>query len=143
VTKANVPGLTIQKYKDYRQNMPELIKKVEDVMTIEEGGSYGNAIFRIQKIKMPMMMTNRSVPVLLHTKEEGNTFISVGSSQGTEACIADNQKIIGKDVVANMIISYQKLVENGDSCSWTSVQCLDIAGSIPDMLKKKGATKQI
>ena len=22
VTKANVPGLTIQKYKDYRQNMP-------------------------------------------------------------------------------------------------------------------------
>ena len=53
-------------------------------MTIEEGGTYGNAIFRIQKIKMPMMMTNRSVPVLLHTKEEGNTFISVGSSQGTE-----------------------------------------------------------
>ena len=75
-------------------------------MTIEEGGTYGNALFRIQKIKMPMMMTNRSVPVLLHTKEEGNTFINVGSSQGTEQCIADNQSKIGKDVVANMIITY-------------------------------------
>lgn len=107
VTKANVPGLTIQKYKDYRQNMPQEIKKVEELMTLEEGGQYEDAIFRIQKIKMPMLMTNRSVPVLLHTREPNpTTFINVGSSRGTEQCIADNQAKIGKDVVANMIISY-------------------------------------
>ena len=49
--------------------------------------------------------------------------------------------MVKKDVIARNIINYVKLTPGDGATEWVSVQALDIAGSIPDMLKKQGASK--
>ena len=39
------------------------------------------------------------------------------------------------------MINYSKLTPTETGCDWVSVQAFDIAGSIPDAMKKKGAEK--
>ena len=51
--------------------------------------------------------------------------------------------MIKKDVVANNVINYVHLEEYEGGCSWTAVQCMDIGGSIPDMIKRQGAERQL
>ena len=96
----------------------------------------------IQQIKMPMLMTNRSIVQLYRlTENEDGSIVFIASSKGTEDIVAAQAAIIKKDVVANNIINYVKITPTADGCEWVSVQCLDIAGSIPDALKRQGAEK--
>ena len=50
--------------------------------------------------------------------------------------------MIKKNVVAINHINYTKLTPTADGCDWVSVQCLDVAGSIPDMLKNTSKERQ-
>merc|ERR1719336_67593 len=68
--------------------------------------------------------------------------IFVSSSRGTEELVAQQAGVIKKNVVANNIINFQKLTQTAEGCQFEGVNCADIAGSIPDMIKKKGAEKQ-
>ena len=89
------------------------------------------------------MMTNRSV-VNVYYCIEGNadgSLIFITSSQGTDDIVAAQSGKIKKNVVANNIINYSKLTPTENGCDWVSVQAFDIAGSIPDAVKRKGAEK--
>ena len=44
--------------------------------------------------------------------------------------------MVGKDIVANTIINYQLIKEVDGGCTYQSVLCMDICGSIPDSLKR-------
>ena len=61
----------------------------------------------VQHFKMPMMVTNRSVPVLYYLRENADGTIEfVASSRGTEAVVEAQRGKIKKDVVGNNIINY-------------------------------------
>jgi len=68
--------------------------------------------------------------------------VFIASSKGTESVVAAQAGVIKKNVVANNIINYTKLTPTADGCEWISVQCMDIAGSIPDAMKRQGAERQ-
>ena len=96
----------------------------------------------VQHLKMPMMISNRSIPVLFYLKENADGTIEfVASSRGTEAVVAAQAASIKKDVVANNIVNYVKLTPIEGGCDWVSVQCLDMAGSMPDAMKRMGAER--
>jgi hypothetical protein len=93
---------------------------------------------------MPMMMTNRSVVqvyYLIENCDENGSLIFIASSRATDDVVAAQSKQIKKNVVANNIINYMKLTPTETGCNVETVTCFDIAGSIPDALKRKGADK--
>ena len=55
---------------------------------------------------MPMMMTNRSIPIVYYEQEGENETIFVGSSRDTEQLVAEQAKVIKKDVVGNTVINF-------------------------------------
>ena len=88
------------------------------------------------------MMSNRSIVQCYYfIQNEDGSIVFIASSRGLEDVVAANSGIIKKDVVANNIINYTKLTPTEDGCEWVSVQALDIAGSIPDALKRQGAER--
>ena len=120
-----------------------MLPKLDDKLSVTDLPDFKGYRSLIQHIKMPMIMTNRVIPQVYDTVEcEDGSFEFYSSSDETEELVAAQAKIIKKDVVANNIINYVKLTPIEGGLNWTSVQALDIAGSIPDMLKKQGASKQ-
>lgn len=96
----------------------------------------------IQQIKMPFMMTNRSVVTLYYTIEEADgSLVFISSSRGTESVAAGLTAVIDKNVLGNNVVNYTKLTPTETGCDWVSVQCMDIGGSIPAALKRQGASK--
>ena len=94
----------------------------------------------IQHIKMPLILTNRSLVCVYYLIEhEDGSLETLASSKDTDEVVAAQAAIIKKNVVANNIINYSKLIPTADGCDFINVQCMDIAGSIPDVLKRKGA----
>lgn len=97
----------------------------------------------IQHIKMPLILTNRSIVQIYYLIEgDDGSLINIASSKGTEAAVEEHKATIKKNVVANNVINYHKLTPVEGGMQWESCQCLDVAGSIPDALKRKGAERQ-
>ena len=55
--------------------------------------------------------------------------------------VRDEKHNIGKDVIANMIITFTKGVFYETGTEVTQVLSLDVAGKIPDFIKRKIAAK--
>ena len=143
VSKATVPGLTLEQHRFFRENLMTQIPKMDDKITTFDCPDVDGLRCIIQQIKMPMIMSNRSIPQLYYTQEnEDGTLVFIASSKGTESVVAAQAGVIKKNVVANNIINYTKLTPTADGCEWISVQCMDIAGSIPDAMKRQGAERQ-
>ena len=143
VSKATVPGLTLDDHKFFRDNIVAMLPKLDEKLSVSDLPDFKGYRALIQHIKMPMLMTNRSIPQVYDTQEnEDGTFEFFSSSEETEELVEAQKKVVKKDVIANNIINYVKLTPVEGGCEWVSVQALDIAGSIPDMLKKQGASKQ-
>ena len=97
----------------------------------------------IQHIKMPLILSNRSIIQVYYLIEgEDGSLTYIVSSKGTEAAAEEHKGIIKKNVVANNVVNYHKLTPTEGGMQWESCQCLDVAGSIPDALKRKGAERQ-
>ena len=89
---------------------------------------------------MPTFFSNRSLLSLYYLKENDDGSIEfLSSSLNTDQVAEQQAKAIGKNVLANNIINYSKLVPVENGCEWTSVLCVDIGGSIPDALQRTGA----
>ena len=87
-----------------------------------------------------MFMTNRVLPNLYYLREHADGSIEfVSSSQGTEDIARQQANLIGKDVIGETVVNFTRLKPVQGGCEWSSVMCVDIAGSIPDRLKKSGA----
>ena len=143
VSKAHVPGLTTEMHRVYRSDLANNIPKLDEKLSITIIPDIDGHKALIQHIKMPMILSNRSLVVCQYLIEHPDGSIEfITSSKGNEQAAAAHAAIIKKDVVANNIINYLKLTPTADGCDWISVQCLDIAGSVPDALKRQGAEKQ-
>ena len=91
---------------------------------------------------MPMMISNRSILTCFyeHETEDGYRVV-LHSSQGNESLIESRRHHIGKDVIANNIITYMASKPYEGGMELNQVIALDIAGMIPDFIKKKIAKR--
>ena len=93
---------------------------------------------RLVKVKMPMMISNRSTITTMYTeKKEDGTQIVVMSSKGNEAIIAANESAIDGDVIAINHIAYTSWKAYEGGMEMVSVTSTDPSGSIPDFIKNK------
>ena len=99
-----------------------MLPKLDNKLTISDTPDVDGYRCLVQHIKMPMLMTNRSIVQLYYVIEnEDGSLEFIASSQGTEGVMADVASIVKKDVIANNIINYTKLVPDGDGVKWVSV----------------------
>lgn len=145
VAKASVPGLTLDMHRKYRENVHNLTQLVDEKIRMDPVEDYDGCRCFIQQIKMPMFMTNRSIPVLYYCREfsrdKGVEFVS--SSKGTAEVERINASLIGKNVIGNTVINYSRVTPTTDGCYWESVLCIDIGGSIPAALQRTSADTQM
>ena len=103
--------------------------------------SEGCKVFHIQ-MKMPMMISNRSIITVFYEHEDDRGYkIVAHSSQGSEQIVAAHRAEIGKDVLANMIVTYLAAKPYDGGYELNQVVSMDIAGMIPGFVKTKIATK--
>ena len=57
-------------------------------------------------IKMPMMMTDRSIPNIEYITESENEVVFITSSKGTEQLVESKADTIQKNIVGNNVINY-------------------------------------
>ena len=143
LAKAFVPELTLDDIAHFRENMVDMIPLFDDRLSVVDCPDYEGKRCLITNIKMPMMISNRSFVNLYYTitKPDGS-LVSIASSKDTEAIVAANSSIIKRNVVANNIMQYVKATPRERGCDIIYVQAMDIAGSIPDALKRTAAADQ-
>lgn len=142
VSKASVPGLTLEKHRVFRENKHVLVPKIEDRLSFTLLPELDGQDCLLQNIKMPMIMTNRSLVNVYYLKENADGSLEyISSSRGTDQVVKDQASLIKKNVIAQNLLNYTKLTPTAEGCDWVSVQALEIGGSIPETLKKQGAEK--
>ena len=100
VSMGKIPELTLEKHKEFRDNLPEKNKLMNAEVEIEELGEVDGLKARMTTIKMPMMVSNRSVINVFHEKEDGDSLWVVNTSVGNEALYEEHAKKVGKNVIA-------------------------------------------
>ena len=136
--------MTLDQHANYREKLGPLNEASDKRVTMVKCPDQDGCEAYLMQIKMPMFMTNRVFPNLYYVVERRNgTLEYIMSSQGSEELQQQQAKKIGKDVVANSIISYFEIKPTDDGCDVRSVVCLDIGGSIPDALKRQGVSESI
>jgi len=122
VSKATVPGLTLEKHQYFRENVVTQIPKIGENVTCVACPDVDGLRCVIQKLKMPMIMSDRSIPTIYYTKEnEDGTFTFVASSKNTDEVVTAQAEVIGSNVVANNIINMHTLTPTADGCEWVGV----------------------
>ena len=104
--------------------------------------SEGSKVYHLQ-MKMPMMISNRSIVTCFYEHEDATSGfkIVVHSSQGNEDIVEKRRTEIGKDVVANNLVTYMAAKPYDGGYELNQVISLDIAGMIPGFIKTKVAKK--
>ena len=88
------------------------------------------------------MVSNRSIiQTFFEERKADGTVIFMATSTGNEALVTKYVKEVGKDVVSTCLISYLecKPIESADGkkvCYMTMILNIDVAGSLPDFVKK-------
>ena len=131
----------------FRNSMAESITKMDPgKVTVSNVENFHGADLVVHmQVKMPWPMTNRSLMNAYYWDESqvaNGVYIQCGSSRGNEKVLEDNAKAVGKDVIGSTHIAYIKIEETEGGAKWTQVQCVDMGGSIPDMMKGKIAARQ-
>ena len=144
ITKAEVPGLTLEKYHEFNAELPKHQSKLDKKQTITMlADTDGHMTYHIG-IKMPMMLTNRSFFNVCHqyTNDDG-AYIDLRSYMGSEEAIAsaEGKKLAGKNVLGTNYIDYRILEPIDGGIKWTSVLCTNVGGSIPVYLQNQGASE--
>ena len=122
VSKATVPGLTLEKHQYFRDNIATQIPKMDEKVSCVACPDVDGLRCLIQKLKMPMIMSDRSIPIIYYTKEnEDGSFTWVASSKNTDEVVAAQAEVIGSNVVANNIINMHTLTPTADGSEWVGV----------------------
>ena len=114
-----------------------MIPLFDDRLTVVDCPDYEGKRCLITTIKMPFVLSDRSFVSLYYSIEKPDgSWVLISSSQGTDSVVEAHQSVFKKNVVANNIVNYTRLYPREDGIEFVYVQAFDIAGSIPDYLKK-------
>lgn len=69
MTRAFVPGMTLQHHATYRENLGPMTAMADEKVSMVQCPDYEGCKCYLQKIKMPMFMTNRVIPNLYYLRE--------------------------------------------------------------------------
>ena len=105
--KYRADGLTLEQWEQWRQDPTAIACAVNDKVTREIlPDDEGHRVIHI-KLKMPLVISNRSmITCFYETEKEDGTKVIFHSSRGNEDIVAANAAKIKKDVVANNEITY-------------------------------------
>ena len=105
--KYRADGLTLEQLEQWRQDPTLLATQINEKMTREVlPEDDGHQVVHL-KMKMPMMISNRSIITCLYeTEKEDGTKVKMSSSRGNEELATANAPKIGKDVIGNQAINY-------------------------------------
>ena len=145
VCKGLVGGLTVDMFKAFRDNMVDNLKKMDgDRVTPEELPAVpGTDKIILMNIKFPFPMTNRSMLNAFYFNDDSDgSYWQCSSSQGNEALYEQYKSKVGKNVIATNYMGYINLKDTDAGCEWSSINMVDLGGSIPGMMKGKIATRQ-
>ena len=143
VSKIRCEGLTVELLVPKLDNMAQTMADLNDkasLESLEEQQGYRIAHLRFH---MPWFVSNRSIIICQYTGEtaDGWTY-RLTSSQGNEAEVEALSDAIGGDVVGFLDIGYVAYKPYEGGVEMEQIACLDLAGSIPDMVKNAVAKKQ-
>ena len=141
VAKFRAVGLTMDKVHAYEEHALENATKMNNRTTLTKVGEDGGHPILHSKIKCPFPLTNRSVITCKYKVEKDGVITVFSSGKGCEAHVTANAKAIGKDVMANSVIQGVRFTPFEGGIEITNVICMDIGGSVPDMMKNKMATR--
>ena len=119
VAKAFVPGLTLEHHRHFRENVSTMLPLFDDRLSAEAMPDFEGRNCTLSHIKMPMMISNRSIVSLYYNydKPDGSV-VSINSSRGTDAIVEQHRNKIKRNVVANNILQYTKLTPRDDGCDF-------------------------
>ena len=141
VAKYRAAGLTIDKVRAFYDNNVANASKMNPKLTVTQvAEEAGSKIFH-SVAKLPFPMSNRSTVTRSIRFEESGVLTVLGSSKGCEAHVAACAKEIGKNVLANLILSFARYTPYEGGMDIVTIMCSDPAGSIPDAMKNKQATR--
>ena len=144
IAKGKVPDLTIDKYRAFKAEIVKHTPVLDSKLTMTRMADVDDHMVTHTHIKMPVMLTNRSVFNVYHLYEqEDGSFVDLCSYQGTEQIVgsAEGKKLAGKNVIATNHIDYRLMEPYEGGCYWTSVLCTNVGGSIPVYLQNQGASE--
>ena len=141
VAKYTAAGLTMEKILDFYANLCVNTTKLNKMYTMTKvGEDEGHAVYHnLAKLSFPM--SNRSTIIVEYRKEHEGVFTIVLSSKATDSLVAAHQSVIGKNVLARSIIQFARYTPVAGGFEVTTVTASDPAGSIPQFLKDKQATR--
>mmetsp|Transcript_14167 Transcript_14167/g.16875 ORF Transcript_14167/g.16875 Transcript_14167/m.16875 type:complete len:86 (-) Transcript_14167:293-550(-) len=84
-----VPGLTLEQHRTFRENLVTQLPKMDNKISIVDCPPVDGLRCVIQNIKMPMMMTNRSIPQVYYVEETPEALVFIASSRGTESVVTE------------------------------------------------------
>ena len=144
ITKGVVKGLTLEMMREFREKSAEHMKKLSPNVTVTPLGEEDGAKITHQHMKMPMFVTNRSIiNVASRVQQDDGSVVIIVTSQGTEDLQETHKDKIGSDVVAINHFNLTKAKEVDGGCEITICSCLDLAGSVMDIVKQKQAARQL
>ena len=144
VTKGFAKGLTLDMHKAFREDIGTNITKMNSEMKYTLLEEIDGAKVYLQQIKMPMFISNRATISIFHTIEnDDGSLIFFNTSVGNEDLYEKYKDKVGSDVQAINHFNYTKLVPGDGGCEVTMVTSMDVAGSIPDMIKQKSAGRML
>ena len=140
--KYQADGLTEAQWETWRQDPSGMATQINNKMTRTVLPEDDGHKVVLMKMKMPMMITNRSIVSCFyeHQREDGWKVL-LHSSQGNDHIVAANKSAIGKDVVADMVITYYAWRPYEGGLEIWHINKMNPAGSIPDFLKNKMAKR--
>ena len=116
---------------------------MNDRLTYQQlSNDQGHKVYHLQ-MKMPMMITNRSLITCFYEHEDAETGYRVfcHSSKGCEAIIEAERSEIGKNKIATFIVNHTQSKPYEGGMEIQMVLAMDIAGNIPSFVKNKIAKR--
>ena len=135
--KWHCEGLTAEQWALYAADPTVVSSAVNQMLTRIELPDDEGCTVRLLKMKMPMMITNRSTLTTFyrHTKEDG-TEIIFHSSQGNEVLNQVNASLIDGDVLTTNHLTYMDWKPFDGGIDLRHIVKLDANGWIPDLVKQ-------
>ena len=141
ITKGKFPGLTVDKHKEFRKNLTEIATKMAPKMTISDLPAIDGNAARFIEIPMPMFISTRNIINVYYEKDDGDASWFITSSRGTGAQEEELKDKIGSNVIATNHFQADKLIPYDGGVEIWGASVMNINGSVPEFLKKKGATR--
>ena len=140
--KWHCEGLTAENWAPYVADPTIVFSAVNQKLTRIELPDDEGCPVRLLKMKMPMLVTDRSTLTTFyrHTKEDG-TEIIFHSSQGNEVLNEVNASLINGDVLTTNVLTYMEWKHFDGGIDLKHIVKMDANGMIPDFIKQKAVER--